>query len=266
MQEQLSPYNSENEKNTIKSWLHEVSVLDGKNCNKSQVSELRAKLVTSIDISQSNSIAILKKFDEKLWRKNGEIYAINSEELISLQDDISRLNINNIHDEKKSFDLKKEVFTFTLNQSTLLALYVATIIFTKILLKKYKYVDFFPFSLFTGYLLVVFLVLYIYDKKTKNYMMFFSGALLLILCGFYAYFLYVQDKVIYLGFWDTIQLGFIMILNFSLLGAYIFSSIYSLNIFADNKINTPRLVILILVIIVYGVLIGAGLQGISTVI
>lgn len=97
-------------------------------------------------------------------------------------------------------------------------------------------------------------------------MMFFSGVLLLILCGFYAYFLYIQDKVIYLGFWDTIQLGFIMILNFSLLGAYIFSSIYSLNIFADNKINTPRLVILILVIIVYGVLIGAGLQGISTVI
>ncbi|MDC4829659.1 hypothetical protein OHV96_17815, partial [Acinetobacter baumannii] len=123
MQEQLSPNNPENEKNALKSWLCEVSLFDGKCCYKSKVSELRARLVTCIDISQSNSSDILKKFDERLWKKDGNIYEINSEELISLQDDISRLNINKIHDEKKRFDLKKEVFSFILSQSTLLALY-----------------------------------------------------------------------------------------------------------------------------------------------
>ncbi|MDO7373579.1 hypothetical protein Q5X37_11290 [Acinetobacter baumannii] len=264
MQEQLSPNNPENEKNALKSWLCEVSLFDGKCCYKSKVSELRARLVTCIDISQSNSSDILKKFDERLWKKDGNIYEINSEELISLQDDISRLNINKIHDEKKRFDLKKEVFSFILSQSTLLALYITTIIFSKIILKKYKYVDLFDYNLFAGYLLVVFLILYIYDKKLKNYMLFFSGVLIIFLCGYYTYFLYSQHEVIYLSFLNTIQLGLIMIFNCSLLGAYVFSSIYSLNIFADNKINTPGIVIFVLVIIVYGILISAGLQGILT--
>jgi len=261
MQEQ---FNQNNEKNAIKTWLYEVSLLDGKCCHKSKASELRARLVTCIDISQSNSSDILKKFDERLWKKDGNIYEINSEELISLQDDVSRLNINKIHDEKKRFDLKREVFSFILSQSTLLALYITTIIFAKIILKKYKYVEFFDYSLFSGYLLVVFLILYIYDKKLKNYMLFFSGVLLIFLCSYYAYFLCKQHEVIYLSISATIQMGLIMIFNCSLIGAYVFSSIYSLNIFADNKINTPGIVIFILVIIVYGILISAGLQGILT--
>ncbi|QHH95434.1 hypothetical protein FPL18_17145 [Acinetobacter gyllenbergii] len=260
----MNQTNSENE--SIKSWIYEVSLLDGKCCHKSKVSELRAKLVLNIGDDESRSLSIIDKFDNELWNYKGNIYVINSEILISLQNDISKLNLSNLMVEKNKFNLKQEVFVFTLNQSTLLALYIATIVFAKMLLKHFKYVDLFPLGFFTGVFIVVFLVLYVFDKTLKKIMILLSTLLIALSCGYYTYFLSFQEEVLYLNALDTIYMGFIVILNFSLFGAYLFSSIYSVNIFVDNKINTPRLVFLILVIIIYGVAIGAGLQGISTVI
>ncbi|MCU4387979.1 hypothetical protein KTH40_10230 [Acinetobacter haemolyticus] len=256
--------NEENQLNNIQYWLSEISLLDGKCCYKSKVSDLRAKLVTIIDINQSESLNILKIFDEKVWINNGNIYEINSDELVYFQNEVSRIYTNRVYKEKIGFDLKKEVFVFTLNQSTLLALYIATIFFTKMIWKNFSHVHYLDVSLVVGYFLTIFVVVYIIDKTTKNLMLILGSSLFLILSGSYAYFIYLQKSMVYLDFSDTFRLGFIIFLNLAMFGAYLFSSLYSINIFIDNKINTPRLVFFIIGVILYGVVIGAGLQGVMT--
>lgn len=265
MQEQLSPNNPENEKNALKSWLCEVSLFDGKCCYKSKVSELRARLVTCIDISQNNSMDILKRFDEKLWKKDGNIYEINSEELINLQNDISRLNVNNIHDEKKRFNLKNEIFIFTLNQSTLLALYAIVIIFVKMIWKGYGNVDYLDYSFALGYLVTVSLVLYAIDRDnfTKKLLIFMNGLVFFILIFCYLYSLSHQEEIIFLSLSDTLVLFFLVIVNLAMFGFYLFSSIYSITSFTHKKNKTPRIVLVLVVVAVYGILIALTLQGIS---
>ncbi|MBD2850097.1 hypothetical protein [Acinetobacter baumannii] len=263
MQEQLSPNNPENEKNALKTWLCEVSLFDGKCCYKSKVSELRARLVTCIDISQSNSKDILKKFDERLWKKDGNIYEINSEELISLQDDVSRLNVNNIHDERKRFDLKKEIFVFTVNQSTLLALYAIVIIFVKMIWKGYGNVDFIIPGFSFGYLLAISLVLYVIDSSTKKLLIGLNGIVFFVLISCYLYSLYHQEEIIYLSFSDTVSLFFLILINLAMFGFYLFSSIYSITSFTNKNNKIPRIVLVLAVVAVYGILIAVTLQNIS---
>ncbi|HCQ9885160.1 TPA: hypothetical protein OMQ51_001255 [Acinetobacter baumannii] len=266
MREELNQCNLENRKKTIQSWLCEISLLDGKCCYKSKVSELRAKLVTNIDISQSHSIEILRKFDEKLWRNEGHIYEINSEELIKLQNDISRLNINNVHDEKKRFNLKKEIFIFTLNQSTLLAFAIAIIIFTKNIFDTYNYINCLGVGFGIGFLIVISLVTYIFKGWKGNYIIWLSFLAILFLLFFYIDFLYSQKNIVYVSKEAFFSLFFQMLIDFVMFGFYFFSSLYGLSVFVDNKINTPGLVIFIVTIVFYGCLILAVLQGIGAVI
>ena len=76
------------EMDSLKNWLREISLLDGKCCHKSKMSEFRTLLINSSDFTQEQLVILLKIFDEKLWGNAGNVYEVKSEGLVELQNQI----------------------------------------------------------------------------------------------------------------------------------------------------------------------------------
>lgn len=248
----------------LKEWLCELSLLDGKCCYISKKSELRAKLLTIVDKSQKDGKEIIQIFDEKVWINDGNIYEINSKGLIDLQDRISIIRSVKIY-EKQRFDIKNEFFIFTLNQSTLLALFLASIVFTRAILKLFESVYSIELGISLGYFLTLFIVVYSIDKSLKKFLIILAILMIFLHIFFYVYYFPNGVEVKYENLFDTIRLFFMILLNVSIVGACLFSSIYSINIFSENKINVPKYVYAILGVIIYGVILSIFIQAINTI-
>ncbi|MFW1799213.1 hypothetical protein ACG9YX_04130 [Acinetobacter nematophilus] len=161
-------------KNELKSWLSEISQLDGKCCYVSKKSEFRARLLLIIDIREPYGKKIKKIFDEKLWEKDGNIFEIKPDGLIELQDAFSEVNYIDQAESSTKFDLKDEFLKFVVNQSTLIAILIACILFSKFIIAINKSIFLLDIFLIISYLITLMIAMYAVDNGTKKIAIIFS--------------------------------------------------------------------------------------------
>lgn len=249
----------------LENWLLEVSLLDGKCCYVSKKSELRARLILIIDINEKYGKEIIRIFDENLWINDGNIYELNSSSLNKIQNKISEASyINNVVEGKK-FNLKNEFTAIVLNQSTMLAILIACVIFSRFILHIFSSVLFLDAFITTTYVLTLLFVIYITDIKLKNIVITSSVVTVLIFIAMVLWVYSNSGGIKFIGFSDLLGLTLLLMFNISLVGSSLFSLFYTFNNLIENQKKVPWFVFVIIATIIYGVLITVFMQGLKTV-
>lgn len=252
-------------KKELKDWLSEISQLDGKCCYVSKKSEFRAKLLLIIDIRESHGGKIKKIFDEKLWKNDGNIFEIKSDGLVELQDAISEAKYIDQVESSTKFDLKDEFLKFVVNQSTLIAILIACIIFSNFILAEHKNTFLLDIFLMISYFITLMIAMYAVDNGTKKIVLIFS--IFVIIISFFAiyYFRNYLKTLEFIGIMDLTSLCLMIILNLSLVGSSFFSLMHSANTMIKNHRKVPRRVFLIIATMIYGIITIGFIQGLKTI-
>lgn len=249
----------------LKNWLNEISLLDGKCCYVSKKSELRAKLLLIIDLNEEYGGKIKHLFDEKLWIRDGNIYELNSIGLKELQDTISEAGYIDKLVRKHSFNLKEEFFKFTLNQSTLIALFLACVLLSRFIIEKYKAVIFLDVLIYLLLMISICVVMAIIDSTTKKIsfiaIIFFIVTFTAIMISEYPY----NSEAIFIGYYELAQLAVLIVFNTVLVTSSLFSLFYSSHHLVYSYKKVPGVIFFIVGIFFYAILTIVFLQGVKTI-
>ncbi len=257
--------NLQNPKNELKEWLSEISLLDGKCCYVSKKSELRARLLLIIDIREPHGEKIKKIFDEKLWMNDENIFEIKSNGLVELQNAISEASFHNKVVSNSTFNLKEEFFKFNLNQSTMLALFIACVIFSRFIMSYYEKIIFLEGLVFVLYMITLFIVMTIVDTSSKIISLILSIFIILFYIGIFLYYYPYEIETVYMGWGENFKLILLLIFNMALVGSSLFSLLHSSNNLISNYKNVPWYIFIMIGIVIYGVIIIVFLQGVKTI-
>lgn len=252
-------------KQDLENWLEEVSSFEGKCCYVNKKSMLRSKLVSKLNLLNLKEAEIVKIFDENLWKQEGKIYEIHPGALKELQDKIStNLPFHRIKNHE-NINLKNEFLNFALNQSTLLALFISAIIFSRAIFKIFNTVIGLEIGLSLLYFLTLFIVISIIDQSGKFLWRAIGGVVVILHLVVYLLYFPHSASNEYIGILDIVKIGLFFFFNMILLGTALFSSLFSISKFADKKENYSKTVYMILAVFIYAFFIVVFIQGINTI-
>lgn len=252
-------------KQDLEVWIDEVSSFHGKCCYISKKSQLRSKLISKLSPLNENEESIIRIFDEQLWIQDGNICEVCPDGLIKLQNAISiNLPFQRIYNQD-NYDVKNEFFLFTISQSTLLALFISSIIFSRAILKIFNSVYALEVGLSWMYFLTFFFVISIIDHESKRFWLSIGVVIFLLhLLGYFYYFPYGTFQE-YIDLENILKLSLFFIFNMILLGTALFSSLYSVGKLLENRVNFSKTLNVFIALFIYAFLIVVFIQGVSTI-